>query len=92
MPMPETAAQIAIALARSFAGNVAVRIERVDGMINAPPMPMSARAAISARATRHRGQPRTEPEDDQTEVSALPRPKRSPNAPGVNSSPAKMRM
>ena len=50
MPSPEQPAQIPIALPRSCAGNVAVRIDSVDGMMNAPPMPISARVAISISA------------------------------------------
>lgn len=46
-PSPATAAQIAIALGRSCAGNMFVRIDSVVGMITAPPTPMSARDAIS---------------------------------------------
>ena len=37
----------AIALARSRVGNTLVRIDSVDGMTNAAPMPMIARAAMS---------------------------------------------
>ena len=46
MPMPETPAQMPIAFARSCAGKLATRIESVDGMMNAPPMPISARITI----------------------------------------------
>ena len=50
MPRPDTPAQIPIAFARSFAGNVAVRIDSVEGMMNAPPTPISARLAINIPA------------------------------------------
>ncbi len=50
MPMPETAAQAAIALGRSCAGKMLVRIDSVVGMIPAAPRPISAREAISASA------------------------------------------
>ena len=68
MPMPETPAQIPIALPRSWAGNVAVRIESVDGMMNAPPMPISAahRDQQLGRAGE-RGAERAEAEDEQAE-------------------------
>ena len=48
---PPTLAHMAIALARSFGSvNTLVRIDRVAGMISAPPMPMTARAAMSIDA------------------------------------------
>ena len=51
---------------RSSAGNTAVRIDSVDGMISAPPMPMSARPAMSCAASPDSARA-TEPsaEDDQ---------------------------
>src|SRR6266545_3727540 len=52
IPSPDTPAQIAIALARSPAGNTFVRIESVDGMMNAAPTPIRARVEISAVAQR----------------------------------------
>ena len=60
-PLPEMPAQRAIALARSRAGNTLVRIDSVDGMTNAAPMPMIARAtmsmlgAVGERAERRAG-------------------------------------
>ena len=47
IPRPETPAQIPIARPRSSAGKTFVRIDSVEGMINAPPMPMIARVKIS---------------------------------------------
>ena len=47
MPRPETPAQMPIARPRSSAGNTLVRIDRVAGMMNAPPMPARARKAMS---------------------------------------------
>jgi hypothetical protein len=47
IPSPETAAQAAIAFPRSLAGKMLVMIERVAGMMNAPPIPISALLAIS---------------------------------------------
>ena len=47
MPMPDTAAQAPIARPRSSAGKIAVMIESVEGMMNAPPTPISARVAVS---------------------------------------------
>ena len=47
-PRPENPAQMAMARPRSRGSrNTLVRIDRVDGMISAPPMPMKARVAIS---------------------------------------------
>ena len=68
MPMPETPAQMPIAFPRSCAGNVAVRIESVDGMINAPPTPISA-AHDDQQLGRagERGAERAEAEDQQAE-------------------------
>ena len=48
MPTPATPAQIAIARGRSSGGNTWARIERVAGMMNAAPMPITPRARISA--------------------------------------------
>jgi hypothetical protein len=50
MPRPETAAHAAMACGRSSAGKMFVMIERLDGMMNAPPRPMIARLAISIPA------------------------------------------
>src|SRR3990172_9101388 len=61
-PRPATADQIAIARARSPAGNTFVRIDSVAGMMRAPPIPMNARVAMSwpggsAEAPRREQQP-----------------------------------
>ncbi len=48
IPMPETPAQIPIAIARSAGSrNVLVRIDSVVGKMNAPPIPMSPLAPMS---------------------------------------------
>ena len=65
MPSADTPAQTPIALPRS-AGSVKtfVMIDSVDGMMNAPPMPMSERAAISMLAgVGERRQRRADAED-----------------------------
>ena len=68
IPMPENPDQMPIAFPRSWAGNVAVRIESVDGMMNAPPMPIRPRIAISSPAEPASAEPsRTETEDEQAE-------------------------
>ena len=46
-PMPAVPAHTPIARPRSAGGKTLVMIERVAGMISAPPMPMNARVAIS---------------------------------------------
>ena len=69
-----------------------VRIDSVAGMISAAPMPMTARRAMSCpedpeKAARVDAPPKiTRPA-----VSAPLRPKRSPMAPAVRSSPANTR-
>ena len=51
MPSPDTPAQIPIARARSRSSwNVFVRIDSVVGKMQAPPMPISARARMSMSA------------------------------------------
>ena len=68
-PMPATAAQIPIAFGRSSAGKTFVSTDSVVGMMNAPPMPIRARLAISESADPERAEssePRAEhaePED-----------------------------
>ena len=93
IPMPDTPAQIPIALPRSLAGNVAVRIDSVEGMINAPPTPIRPRIAISSPgevAIAEPSEPR--PKTSRPTVSARLRPKRSPSEPAVSSTPAKTSM
>ena len=67
MPRPETPAQMPIAFPRSCAGNVAVRIESVDGMMNAPPTPISARMAISSSGESASAEP-SEPRPKTTQA------------------------
>ena len=68
MPSPETAAHAPIAFGRSSAGKTAVMIDRVDGMMNAPPMPIRARVAISiVGGGGQRGKTRAEAEDGEAE-------------------------
>ena len=90
MPIPATAAQIPIAFGRSSAGKTLVRIERVDGMISAPPIPISARLAISVSAlpaSAESSEPA--PKTPSPTTSARRRPKRSPRLPMISSRPAK---
>ena len=92
MPRPETPAQMPIARPRSSAGKTLVRIDSVEGMISAPPMPMSARVAINAVDDPAKADI-TDPMPKMTRPreSALRRPYRSERLPVVNSSPANTR-
>jgi hypothetical protein len=93
IPMPENPDQMPIAFPRSCAGNVAVRIESVDGMMNAPPMPIRPRVAISSPAESASADPaEPRPKISRPSVSARLRPKRSPSEPAVSSTPAKTSM
>ena len=64
---PEKPAQTAIARPRSRGSrNTLVRIDSVDGMISAPPMPMNARLAIRWQGRvgeRRRGRTQAEQDD-----------------------------
>ena len=90
MPSPETAAQAAIALPRSSAGKMLVMIERVAGMMKAPPTPIRARLAISISELVDSAEA-TEPvaKTISPNCSARLRPKRSPRLPAARSRPAK---
>ena len=58
-----------MALPRSGAGNTLVMIDSVAGMMNAPPMPMNARVAMScSELSDERGEQRAEAEQRQTEL------------------------
>jgi len=83
------AAQNAIARPRSLGGKTLVMIERVAGMMNAPPMPIAARVNVSwvgecAIADANENVPNTA----SPRISAPRRPKRSPRLPAVSSKPA----
>ena len=72
---------------------MAVMIDSVEGMMNAPPMPMSARVAISISAEVASAES-PEPRPKMARPTERPRlrPKRSPRAPAVSSRPAKTSM
>ena len=91
-PPPEMPAQIAIALARSRDGNTLVSSDRVDGITNAAPAPMTARAKISMPELSESA-PMSDPMPNtrRPACNAPLRPKRSPSAPAVNSRPANTR-
>lgn len=89
MPPPKTAAHTARAKARSLASVKTLRrIDRVDGMMAAPPTPRRARAAMTCQASVE-----NTAISEATEKIAKPvrssrlRPQRSPRAPAVTSSP-----
>ena len=93
-PRPEKPAQMAMARPRSRGSrNTLVRIDRVEGMISAPPTPISARVKM-----RCCGEPAsadsTEPVAKMTMPmrSARLRPGRSPRLPAVSRRPAKTRV
>ena len=87
--MPAVPAHTPIALPRSFVGKTLVMIESVAGMMNAPPMPMKARVAMSwsdVVASAENSEP--SPKTIRPSCSAPRRPKRSPRLPAVSSRPA----
>jgi hypothetical protein len=89
MPNPATPAHTPMARPRSRAGNTLVMMERVEGMIRAPPIPMAAREAISTLAEPAKAEA-TEPATNTSRpmFRASFRPNRSPRAPMVRRSPA----
>ena len=92
MASPATPAQAPIARVRSAPLKMLVVIERVAGMISAPPTPISARAAMSRLAEPDQAaQSEPAPKRSRPAVSARLRPKRSPRLPVVSSRPAKTR-
>ena len=89
MPTPAIADQAPIAPARSLAGNTAVRIDRVAGMTNAAPTPITARAAISVEESpESAAQADPAAKTTRPAISARRRPNRSPSAPAMISSAA----
>ena len=91
-PIAAIAAQMPIAFARSSRGKTFVMMERVAGMISAPPMPMTARRAISWPEVLTATTAMLAPANTTSPVrSALLRPKRSPRVPAVSRKPAKAR-
>ena len=90
MPTPATAVQIAMALARSRGSpKQLTMIDRVVGMMSAPPRPMTPRPAMSIVAVPARAL-RIDPamKVASPAASAWRRPNRSPRLPAVSSSPA----
>ena len=78
-----------IARPRSSAGNTFVRMDRVDGMISAPPTPISARVAISMLAEPANADAiEPVPKMRRPAASAERRPNRSERLPVVSNRPA----
>ncbi len=78
-----------MALARSLAGNTAVRIDSVAGITNAAPTPITARAAISVAESPDTAA-HADPAAKMTRPAsrALRRPNLSPSAPPMISNAA----
>ena len=89
MPSPATADQMPIAFARSSRGKMSMITERVAGMIIAPPMPMSARSAMSWSAfCANAAATLATPKSARPDCRARLRPNRSPSVPIVSRTPA----
>ena len=85
-PIPDTPAHTPMARARSCPVNVLVRIDNVVGKMNAAPMPISARAAISISGDwASEASPENPPNSSRPIDSAPLRPNLSPSAPAVSS-------
>ena len=91
-PTPANAAHTAIAFGRSWNGKLFMMIDRVAGMMNAAPTPITARAAISCVGSSAKlATSAAPPNTTRPNCSAPLRPKRSPRAPAGSSMPAKTR-
>ena len=89
-PSADTPAQMPMALPRSAGSvNTFVMIESVDGMMNAPPMPMVARVRMRKSADgANADSVEPTPNTARPMVRHRYRPKRSPRLPAVRSRPA----
>jgi len=93
MPSRATQVQAAMALGRSASSNTVIRMDSVDGMISAPPMPISTRTAISSPGlAANIAASDAVPNSSSPIIMIRRRPNRSPRPPEVSSSPAKTRM
>ena len=92
-PTMATEVQAAIALGRSVSSKTVIMIDRVDGMISAPPMPIAIRTAIIwAGSAANVAASDAAPNSTSPMIMTLRRPNRSPRLPEVSSSPANTRM
>ncbi len=87
---PATAAQMPMALARSAgSGNTWVSSDSVDGMMQAPPMPMSPRHAVRVVASPAvAAMAEANPKMPRPTSRMRWRPNRSPRLPAVSNAPA----
>jgi hypothetical protein len=87
--MPLKPDQVPMALPRSFSGNDALMSARLPGTSSAPPMPCTARAAISWCTLPASAQPTDDSAKMPTPIAKMRRrPKWSPSAPPTSSSAA----
>jgi hypothetical protein len=93
IPSPETPAQMLMARPRSRDGKVLVMMDKVAGMMSAPPTPIDARVAINTPADGAKADA-TDPiaKVSSPAFNARLRPKRSPRAPMVSNRPANTRV
>lgn len=89
MPPPNTAAHTARAKARSLASVKTLRrIDRVEGMMAAPPTPRRARAAMTCQpSVAKTAMSEATEKMPKPAMSSRLRPQRSPSAPAVTSRP-----
>jgi len=93
IPIPETAAQVAIARGRSSSGNRFVISDSVAGIRSAPPRPIAPRSRISSSGEVTRSVAAdASPKTDSPASSIRRLPSRSPSVPDVSSRPAKTTM
>ena len=92
-PSIDTEPQAAIALPRSSSSKTVMRIDRVDGMISAPPTPIATRTAITSPGLVHQvAASEAAPKSSRPISITFRRPNRSPRLPEVSRRPAKTRM
>jgi hypothetical protein len=91
-PAPAKPTQMAIARCRSAGGNTAVINDSVAGMMKAAPAPCTARPTMTSAAESASPLISEPVANTPSPTSKAPlRPKRSPSAPAVSSSPANTR-
>lgn len=93
MPSAVTAPQRPMAEARSSAEKTWTRIDRVPGMKNDPPTPISPRAAMTCHGSCAKApSPEAMPKTTRPTTSIFLRPKRSEKLPAVSRTPASTRV
>ncbi len=82
-----------MAVRRSSSSKTVMRIDRVEGIMNEPPTPISTRAAMRCQGSgREHGQGGARAEDHQAEDQGLAAAVAVGEDPAVSNSPAKTRM